>query len=343
LVWRYRVAPGTSQVVAFNQPESVWPVHGSVLVQDGTVYAAAGRSSYLDGGIRMVGLDPVSGALRYEKMVRDEHPGAMEPPEDAAKRDRRNNQNWMDYKTDLAPDRSNAFSMTGARPDILVGADDSLYMRQKRFTAGLQPMNVRLPHLFSTSGLLDGWEHNRIYSVFGAGDFSTIPVAYPWIIKRSIKVPVGLMMAFDDETVWVVTREKNGYAMSAGAKPIPQAAADTQPDFGDKNRKGFQKRWTQKLAMRPRSLVQAGNLLILGGMDAAQQGNPYDLAAAAKGGLPGHVQLLSSIDGTLQQALKIPSPPVWDGMAVADGILVVPAVDGAVTAFGARDAGAVPE
>jgi hypothetical protein len=198
-------------------------------------------------------------------------------------------------------------------------------------------MDTRLPHLFSTSELLDGWEHNRIYSVFGAGDFSTVPVAYSWIIKKSIKVPAGLMMAFDDKTVWVVTRENKGYAVSAGAKPIPPDTAGTQPDFGDKNRKGFQKRWSQKLTLRPRSLVQAGDLLIMGGMDAAQQGNPYDLAATAKGGLPGHVQLLSSTDGKPQQTLKIPSPPVWDGMAVAEGILVVPCVDGAVTAFGAQN------
>ena len=36
-------------------------MHGSVLVQDGTVYFAAGRSRSLDGGIRLCGLDAATG------------------------------------------------------------------------------------------------------------------------------------------------------------------------------------------------------------------------------------------------------------------------------------------
>jgi outer membrane protein assembly factor BamB len=50
LAWRFRAAPSPALTVAFGQPESVWPVHGSVLVLDGTVYAVAGRQSFLDGG-----------------------------------------------------------------------------------------------------------------------------------------------------------------------------------------------------------------------------------------------------------------------------------------------------
>ena len=61
LAWRYRVAPSLRQVVAEDQPESAWPVHGSVLVKDGTVVASAGRSSYLDGGIYVVRLDSKTG------------------------------------------------------------------------------------------------------------------------------------------------------------------------------------------------------------------------------------------------------------------------------------------
>ena len=33
-------------------------MHGSVLFHRGVIYAAAGRSSYLDGGIMLYGLDP---------------------------------------------------------------------------------------------------------------------------------------------------------------------------------------------------------------------------------------------------------------------------------------------
>ena len=39
----------------------MWPVHGSVLVENDTVYFAAGRSSFLDGGIYLFGLDVATG------------------------------------------------------------------------------------------------------------------------------------------------------------------------------------------------------------------------------------------------------------------------------------------
>ncbi len=41
--WRFRAAPEDKRLVAFDQLESVWPVHGSVLVQDGVVSFVAGR------------------------------------------------------------------------------------------------------------------------------------------------------------------------------------------------------------------------------------------------------------------------------------------------------------
>ena len=51
------------KVGAFGQLESAWPVSGSVLVLDDQVYAAAGRSSFLDGGIFLYCLDPATGKL----------------------------------------------------------------------------------------------------------------------------------------------------------------------------------------------------------------------------------------------------------------------------------------
>jgi hypothetical protein len=49
LVWRYRGAPVDRRIVAYGKVESVWPLHGSVLIQDGVVYAVAGRTTHMDG------------------------------------------------------------------------------------------------------------------------------------------------------------------------------------------------------------------------------------------------------------------------------------------------------
>ncbi len=51
LAWRFRAAPEDRWIQDRGRLRSAWPVHGSVLFQDGLLYVSAGRSSYLDGGI----------------------------------------------------------------------------------------------------------------------------------------------------------------------------------------------------------------------------------------------------------------------------------------------------
>lgn len=74
LVWRFRAAPNAMQVGVESQLESAWPVHGSVLVHNDTLYATAGRNSYLDGGIVLYRLDPTTGKELSHKIVYDLDP-----------------------------------------------------------------------------------------------------------------------------------------------------------------------------------------------------------------------------------------------------------------------------
>ena len=74
LAWRFRAAPVDQRLMAWEAIESVWPVHGSVLVlpgaggepatAGGVVYCTAGRSIYLDGGIRFLRLRRRTGEPR---------------------------------------------------------------------------------------------------------------------------------------------------------------------------------------------------------------------------------------------------------------------------------------
>ncbi|MHC4253107.1 MAG: outer membrane protein assembly factor BamB family protein, partial [Planctomycetota bacterium] len=68
LAWRFKDLPDRL-VGALGQLESAWPISGSVLVLDDKVYAAAGRSSYLDGGIVLYCLDPATGELLKSRSV----------------------------------------------------------------------------------------------------------------------------------------------------------------------------------------------------------------------------------------------------------------------------------
>jgi outer membrane protein assembly factor BamB len=61
LLWRYLAAPADKRMVAYGQLESVWPVAGSVLVQNGIAFVAAGRAPDADGGVRVTALDVQTG------------------------------------------------------------------------------------------------------------------------------------------------------------------------------------------------------------------------------------------------------------------------------------------
>ncbi|MHC4796588.1 MAG: outer membrane protein assembly factor BamB family protein, partial [Planctomycetota bacterium] len=84
-VWRFRAARDNRRVVAYGQLESVWPVHGSVLVQEGTVYFAAGRSSFLDGGIYLYRLDLKTGKKLAETCINSRVPETDEEPQKSIK------------------------------------------------------------------------------------------------------------------------------------------------------------------------------------------------------------------------------------------------------------------
>ena len=146
LVWRFRAAPEDRRIGAFGQLESAWPVHGSVLVRDGTAYFAAGRSSHVDGGIYLFGVDAVSGKVRCR--TRLEGPA---------------------YNVDNIS--QNYRLPMGALPDILQGEDDRIYMRHLVFDTNLQPQKPppkpASSRVRSKAGLLDNAFFKRSPWTFG--------------------------------------------------------------------------------------------------------------------------------------------------------------------------------
>ncbi|GAG43253.1 unnamed protein product, partial [marine sediment metagenome] len=83
LVWRFLAAPQDLKTVAYDQPESLWPVHGSVLILNGVAYCSAGRSTWLDGGIYFYGLDPATGTVICKSRFESRHPKLKEGAEQA--------------------------------------------------------------------------------------------------------------------------------------------------------------------------------------------------------------------------------------------------------------------
>jgi len=137
LVWQFAAAPEQRRVVAFGQLESAWPVSGSVLMHDDVCWFAAGRSSYLDGGIRVFALNPTTGRVVRERTVFSADPktGKMTPVPDG-------------------------HAMPGVLRDILSSDGENVFLRQMNVSSD-DKANRR--HLFTTAGFLDPSWFNRTY------------------------------------------------------------------------------------------------------------------------------------------------------------------------------------
>ena len=144
LAWRFRAAPAERRVVAFGQLASAWPVHGTVLVADDVAYVAAGRSTYLDGGISVYAIKPETGELiRRLKPVGSKAHGL----EDVLVSD--GNSVYM---------RHLKFSLTGAQgPAAPARPATPAKRRGKRSAGPAGPVRA-----FSNAGLLDDSYFSRV-------------------------------------------------------------------------------------------------------------------------------------------------------------------------------------
>ncbi len=339
LVWRFLAAPHDVRTVSLDQVESVWPVHGSVLVLGGVAYCAAGRCSWLDGGIDLYALEPATGEVVCKTGLESRHPEYQENQQGAQREHvTRVDQNTTDYKTFLASDLSDSFSMAGGCvTDVLVSDGKNVFLHHLKFDAELRRQKMSR-HLFSTSCLLDGAENHRSHWVMGTGDFSRIPVAYSWIVNGNrksmptIAVPTGLMMVYEDHALWGVQQkyqlvEKENRPFSEEEPFLPDFRTIPVEDIN-------KSRWRAKLPLRPRAMLKSGDHLVLGGTPlAGPQDDPY---APYEGRAGGKLVFASISDGSLVTNRELESPVVWDGMAAAGGKLFLSTVDGSLRCFAGR-------
>ncbi|MCK5549671.1 MAG: PQQ-binding-like beta-propeller repeat protein, partial [Hyphomicrobiaceae bacterium] len=186
LVWRYRAAPEERRMIAFDQVESVWPVHGNVLVLDDILYCVAGRSMFLDGGLRLLRLDPKTGRKLSETILDDKDPDTGE--------------NLQVHIEGL--------NMPVALPDILSSDGRYVYMRSLPFDLEgkrkfVDYVNVKEQqgddvHLFSPTGFLDDTLWHRTYWVYGRA-FASGAGGYH---RAGRVVPAGRLLVLDGNTVY---------------------------------------------------------------------------------------------------------------------------------------------
>ncbi|MCC9600522.1 PQQ-binding-like beta-propeller repeat protein [Stieleria sp. JC731] len=161
LVWRYRAAPLDRRAMAYEQLESLWPVHGSVLIHDGSVYCVAGRSIFIDGGLRLIKLDLASGQQQFERILDETNP------------DTGNN----------IQEKLQILQMPVGLPDILSTDGRHLYMKSQKFDFDGNRLEIgpnsgdfatqaskqrgEDAHIFAPMGFLDDTWFHRSYWVMG--------------------------------------------------------------------------------------------------------------------------------------------------------------------------------
>lgn len=340
LVWRFRAAPSDLMMGSYGQPESAWPVHGSVLVEDGVVYFAAGRSSFLDNGIYVYGLDAVTG----EKICSRHLHGPF---------------------TDAGFSRENpnpGYVIPGALPDILVSDGEHIYMRHLKFNPSLTGMTNMQPNYYEAderTGEEWGGDHKywdnlmevprhalqntpstfyrsyyqnypgkRLYSTTGLLDDS-------WHVRSywSVGQVAAQYIVFDQETGyatrayphaarWEMHRAGQGFDLFS-------AELESDPDADTIFAHPVEAfTWHRKIPVRAKAMVKAGETLwIAGHPDPA---TPDSALAAVRGRLNGMLWAVSAETGDKKSGYRFESPAVFEGMAVANEKLYLVCRDGSV-------------
>lgn len=332
LVWRFRAAPQARQVAVHDQLESIWPVHGAVLVQNDTLYATAGRSTYLDCGIVLCRLDPGTGQELSRTVVSDRDPETGE-------------------QTGFEAGRG--FDMEGSLSDILSGDGSSVFMKHLHFDELGNRTKEEKPHLYCITGFLGEEWFVRSYWLIG----TDVGAGWGGWADAASMVPAGRILCFNDDYVYGYGRVKiasgaaghtlDDYHLFAKTKVL----ISTKPGQKKSGKKAPEPvlreagTWSSGESLTVRAMVVAGDKMIVAGpRDVGRKDseilaftNEAEALAAFKGERGVLLQVLSASDGKKLAEQKLDSMPVFDGMSAAYGKIFISLKDGSVQCWGQDD------
>ena len=302
LIWSFRAAPAEMQIVAFDHLESIWPSHGTLLVQDDTVYCSAGRSTYLDSGLFLYALDIKTGRPLHSRR--------------------------------LQPDLKGDGEMQGGlNSDLLVSDGKNLNMRGMVFSKELEVVSGgiganRIPNetptthgtfLTAMGGFLDDSYFNVAMWKFGKHSGNMLAMAGNQVVGiwvyPSLKIKSSGHENFEPG-------EQNGYLFETGSAPVANNARKKEKGAGGRYK------WKIPLPIRGTAMVVGNDHVFLAGVE--DKVGTDDAWKFYDGKMGAKLLVYSRADGTLEQELKLASVPVFDGMASANGKLFISCTDGSL-------------
>ncbi len=383
LVWRFLAAPSPRQIMAFDQLESPWRVHGSVLVVKNTAYVTAGRSTNLDGGIRVYGLNAETGEVlhtttlhswshtREDVVGKPVIPGyAMEGAFSDVLVSEGGYIHLGQYKMDLALNRkdvpyimrnqkaSAAMDVEELKKKDYIIEEDQIdriekvqhdwqwkvhpeLMKEYDETYGGATMGERSTgrRVFSTGGFLDDSFFNRTFWMYSA--------VWPGFYVGNRGAKSGHLLVVDDKNTYAMSAFPGRNIQSAQFFPGEQGylikadSNESEPVLPEYTRGipkgiGFTRTqdpvWHKWVPILVRAMTVTDNaLFIAGAPDELVDG---DLMASFEGRNGAVLRAMSKKDGAKLSELKLEAPPVFDGMAAANGRLYMALANGELVCFG---------
>ncbi|MFH1717979.1 MAG: PQQ-binding-like beta-propeller repeat protein [Planctomycetota bacterium] len=247
LVWRFQGSAVPRRIVASGQLESASPVHGSVLLQNNAAYFTTGRSSYLDGGIDLYRLDPVTGKTLSKTRVYSPDPETgKQPPQ-------------------FAP-----YSMPGVRSDILTGDGEYVYLRDMVFDRGGTARAEGNSHLFTLTDFLDdSWAH-RSYWILGTHCSLSTGCS-----RRDKDLVSGRLLVFDASTIYGYGRKSYHWSNQLQDGPYVLFA---------RGQGQSESKWAKSVPLQVRAMVLADRVLFAAGFPM-DPNDGQDSGGEAKDGL----------------------------------------------------------
>ncbi len=301
LVWRFRDLPDRL-ICAFDRLESAWPIHGSVLVKNGMAYFCAGRSSYLDGGIFVYGLDPATGSLRHQRRL------------------------YGPYGEDGFPafvtegSRSETEVILGSVADVMSSEADTVYLRQRAFKLDLTD-GTPGEHLLASSGMLESRRNHREYKLVKE-NFNHRKM---WTTPKT-SYPTGDIIVSDGTDYYSVF----GHPVNRGKSWNPRGGYTLVAKT--RAAEGWTGKWQVTMPMTGKAMVLAADTVFVVG--AALVFRPDDLAGTYAGRRGAIMRAVSAADGATLADYKLDELPVWDGVAAAYGRIFIVNQDGSVECWG---------
>ena len=369
LVWRFLAATNERRLVSYGQVESVWPVHGSVLVMNNAVYCVAGRSAFLDGGLRF-----------YKLNARTGEPLAFKKMDDKVPETGQNIQKLQGGWCGL--------TMPVANPDILSSNGKHIFMRTQPFDLNgnrlriapdldVQRQDREGAHLFSPVGLLDDNWHHRSYWMYG------VTSVYGWRVwfEGAKHAPSGRILSFDENTIYGFARKPNFLAQAptieyqlykADKRPVPDGPEQVEKNAAEHTaREWNQTQWLSRgklytpkqltaihyhwikpdLPIQARAMVLTKEALFIAGPldvidevdlwhrpdETALQRKLVEQTEAWRGRRGGSLWVVSTKDGSRRASFDLEAPPVFDGMIAADNKLYLSLMNGQIVCFGSAN------